>query len=93
MDIMDIMREAVEAPSPKPVVKCQPTVASSQPLCAKCGTPGAGSDYRGQLYHMACKLEVKAAAGEWASTSAPDQPRLRGTGTKRKRQGAGKPRT
>lgn len=29
------------------------------PVCALCGDPGAGSEYRGKLYHMTCKMEVK----------------------------------
>lgn len=39
--------------------------------CAKCKQPGADSPYKGNVYHMSCRIEMKTDAGEWASTSAP----------------------
>ena len=51
-------------------------------ICGRCGLPGAGSHHKGDVYHMACKLEVKLDEGE-----LPQPTPVMGD-TKRKKNGA-----
>jgi hypothetical protein len=50
--------------------------------CDACDQPGAGSSYKGGIYHMTCKIEAKADAGELGPTPV-EKPRRKKTGAAR----------
>lgn len=53
--------------------------------CARCGQPGAGSPYNRQLFHLSCRMEAKREDGLITTVYQKVQPRLRGTGSGKKR--------
>lgn len=54
--------------------------------CELCHEPGAGSPYQGKLYHLSCRMEVKRDDGLITTIYQKLQPRLRGTGSGKRRK-------
>jgi len=55
-DVRKSLRETVVVPTSERRTSYPP---QSERLCVRCNEPGAGSPYKGEFYHMSCKLEAK----------------------------------